>query len=66
MYGTPPALAVVAAIILGLLLAGATGLANKRLVEFVTIFTAVLLAQVAMRLLFHKRAEERRGVGSQV
>ena len=61
MYGTPPALAVVAALILGLLLAGATGLANRRLVELATIFAAVLLAQVAVRLLFHRRAEERRG-----
>lgn len=50
-----------AAVILGLLLAGATGPAAKRFMEFATIFTAVLLAQVAMRLLFHRRAGKARG-----
>ena len=58
MYGTHAALAMVAAIILGLLLAGAAGLTAEKFMEFATIFAAVLLAQVAMRLLFHKRAEK--------
>jgi len=54
-------MSALAAVILGLLLAGATGPAAKRFMEFATIFTAVLLAQVAMRLLFHRRAGKARG-----